>query len=861
MVIVGSYFCVLLTFTSIYLFSESSKPEELFHNNDYKPSIRIYSPPPDSRSISCQSLGSHTVISGSSLHHRQHSHHNEDDNNYLNTGLWLDVAQDYVNIRDKDAADSGKEEGESLPKLIIPLPANLMDMSPSQVKTHKKVMSELRDSLRHKQSPSVLESSDEDYDEIDTSQQSSSVYVDIHSSTEEEDDSSNEEYTNLSPSSNSKVEGSVVNTDYVNNDFTMKPQQPSHLLIPQVPILKKNSIKEKVKEIPMYAELNNLLNVHSPIYQTLENNTTKVKASITSKGQSSSEASSHKDNDYINVTKPPLTIKEIKANKANAAPMISELKKQIAKPAMNNGKSKDSDYINVVKPPLTIKEIKANKANVPLMLPELNQRILPALPLPEHKQKIQQPNTSVRSKSKKEPIFENIPKTLKQQTVGNPISANVKDDTTKTTIDQTTTSDASHEVTTESSNDEYQSEYYSDFYDDNGNQNRADFSHQPSENRSMQSSKSELDSDSESEGNFDISKHVGDNESDEDSLDVSDDGNSDIDNVTDAENGTDFVSEINDVVVDQQDNTGELPAPAFGAESASDESDNEDYSENEDQSDTEDQSNCEDQSDNEDQNMSEVSDGEVEGDKMTGDVAGSDCDDVGDESENGISDSDYGQTSDDETDSDQDSDEDESTESDDYEEDNASDASSHSEDNASDAGSHKHDKQSNTVLNDEFVTKPKEQITLSTCVLRPISRPVSTNIDNIGNTGGSDIADAGVKASLSGYQQLSAKTSNVVKDRISIEHRQLQRSQKDNNTLQELSAPPDTLLPSPANKPTLPHLDRKHLDAVYQSFDTIQSTIKEHRQNNSAGSFHHVDAVKRGMKVKPLCFKSYRFRM
>ena len=246
---------------------------------------------------------------------------------------------------------------------------------------------------------------------------------------------------------------------------------------------------------------------------------------------------------------------------------------------------------------------------------------------------------------------------------------------------------------------------------------------------------------------------------------------------------------------------------------------------------------------------------------MTGDVAGSDYDDVGDESENGMSDSDYGQTSDDETDSDQDSDEDESTESDDYEEDNASDASSHSEDNASDAGSHKHDEQSNTVLNDEFVTKPKEQITLSSCVLRPISKPVSTNIDNIGNTGGSDIADVGVKASLSGYQQLAAKTSNVVKDRISIEHRQLQRSQKDNNTLQELSAPPDTLSPSPANKPTLPHLDRKHLDAVYQSFDTIQSTIKEHRQNNSAGSFHHVDAVNRGMKIKPLCIKSYRFRM
>ena len=310
-------------------------------------------------------MGSHSVTSRSSLHHRQHSYHHGDDDNYLNTGLWVDVAQDYVNIRDADASGSYPDRGEkgqdSSPKLAIP-PVNLLEVSPDQVKTQKKVMNELRDSLRRKQNPSVVESDDNNDNKVTISQESSSVYVDIHSS-EEEDESFNDQYENtknLTVSPKSNVKRSTVNNDYINNDFAKSKLQPQPL-ISQVPILKKGSIKDKVQESPMYAELNNVLKVHQPIYQTLNINTNK-----------SPDSSSLKDNDYINIVKPPPTIKEIKANKANVAPMLSpmmsELNQRITKPTMNKGDSKDNDYINVVKPPPTIKEIKANKAKEAPML-------------------------------------------------------------------------------------------------------------------------------------------------------------------------------------------------------------------------------------------------------------------------------------------------------------------------------------------------------------------------------------------------------------------------------------------------------------------------------------------------------------
>ena len=233
-------------------------------------------------------------------------------------------------------------------------------------------MSELRKSLRRAKggkSQTVTSASSEDSD-VDPS-----VYIDIISS---EGGSSEEEDNRPNKTPNAKKRRPKGTTSTENSDSKGTPQidkedqhrpadhafPPSLQPPPHVPpVFNKRSIKKKVQEIPLYTELNMLLKAHNhaPIYEALS--TTKTSKIKTNSG----------GNDYINLAKPPPTVKEIKARNAAASgqPIMSELSKKL-------NKTPQLPYdINVAKPPPTLKEIKARNvtaAGIPMMS-ELNQKL------------------------------------------------------------------------------------------------------------------------------------------------------------------------------------------------------------------------------------------------------------------------------------------------------------------------------------------------------------------------------------------------------------------------------------------------------------------------------------------------------
>ena len=190
---------------------------------------------------------------------------------------------------------------------------------------------------------------------------------------------------------NQRINGSSK-VDSTDNDYNNLAMPPS-----TVKEIKSNKAKndpmlsEFKQQIGYKPKLNSLLKSHSPIYETLNNtNTAKVKSKkkIKKKGQCAADKEGH------------FEIKKV--NNAKVSAMFTKLNQRISESSKVD--STDNDYINLVRPPSTVKEIKAirDKNNNPV-LSELKQRI------GNKPKKVQSTNLAGSLNQKNKPIYQNFP--------------------------------------------------------------------------------------------------------------------------------------------------------------------------------------------------------------------------------------------------------------------------------------------------------------------------------------------------------------------------------------------------------------------------------------------------------------------